>query len=150
MSFFAKEPLIIGLFCGKWLIKISHPMRLRHPVVYALHFYIHNPGTKFPKFGQIWDTFFIVYLWFDVCTKNPHIPSRYHMHCISIFTIMVQFSKNWTNSRYIFHCIYLILCMHQQLSHPVSLPCALHFYTNNHGTFFLKFWTNSRYIFHCI
>jgi len=30
-SFFAKEPLIIGLFCGKWPIKIRHPMGLRHP-----------------------------------------------------------------------------------------------------------------------
>ena len=30
--FFAKEPLIIGLFCGKWPIKIRNPMGLRHPV----------------------------------------------------------------------------------------------------------------------
>jgi len=31
-SFPANEPLIIGLFCGKWTIKIRHPMILRHPV----------------------------------------------------------------------------------------------------------------------
>jgi len=31
-SFFAKEPLIIGLFRGKWLVRIRHPMTLRHPV----------------------------------------------------------------------------------------------------------------------
>jgi len=31
-SFFAKEPLIIGLFCEKWPTKIRHPMTLRHPV----------------------------------------------------------------------------------------------------------------------
>jgi len=31
-SFFAKEPLIIGLFCGKWPMRIRHPMTLRHPV----------------------------------------------------------------------------------------------------------------------
>jgi len=31
--FFAKEPLIIGFFCGKWPIKIRHPMGLRHPVI---------------------------------------------------------------------------------------------------------------------
>ena len=31
-SFSAKEPLIIGLFCGKWPVKIRHPMGLRHPV----------------------------------------------------------------------------------------------------------------------
>jgi len=31
-SFFAKELLSIGLFCGKWPIKIRHPMGLRHHV----------------------------------------------------------------------------------------------------------------------
>jgi len=28
-----KEPLIIGLFCGEWHMKIRHPMGLRHPVL---------------------------------------------------------------------------------------------------------------------
>ena len=31
-SLFAKEPLMIGLFYGKWPIKMKHPMGLRHPV----------------------------------------------------------------------------------------------------------------------
>ena len=31
-SFFAKEPLITGLFCGKWPVQIWHLMGLRHPV----------------------------------------------------------------------------------------------------------------------
>jgi len=31
-SVLAWEPLIIGLFCGKWPIKIRYPMGLRHPV----------------------------------------------------------------------------------------------------------------------
>jgi len=31
----AKEPLIIGLFCGKWPIKIRHPKRLLHPVEHS-------------------------------------------------------------------------------------------------------------------
>jgi len=31
-SFSAKEPPIIGLFCGKWPLKIRHSMPLRHPV----------------------------------------------------------------------------------------------------------------------
>jgi len=31
-SIFAKEPLIIGLFCGKWLVKIRRLMIFRHPV----------------------------------------------------------------------------------------------------------------------
>ena len=32
-SFSAKQPRIIGLFCGKWPIKIRHPMGLRHHVL---------------------------------------------------------------------------------------------------------------------
>jgi len=32
-SLSAKEPLIIGLFCGKRRIKIRHPMGLGHPVL---------------------------------------------------------------------------------------------------------------------
>ena len=32
MSLFAKEPLIIGLFCGKWPMEIKHPICLYHPV----------------------------------------------------------------------------------------------------------------------
>ena len=31
-AFLAKEPLIIGLFCGKWSMKIRRPVTLRHPV----------------------------------------------------------------------------------------------------------------------
>jgi len=33
-SFFAKEPLIIGLFCGEWPIEMRHPMTLRYPVMW--------------------------------------------------------------------------------------------------------------------
>jgi len=33
-SFFAKEPLSIGLFCRKWPRKMRHPMDLRHPVLW--------------------------------------------------------------------------------------------------------------------
>jgi len=38
-SFSTKEPLIIGLFCRKWPIKIRHPMGLRHPVLSALYLF---------------------------------------------------------------------------------------------------------------
>jgi len=38
-SFSAKEPIIVGLFCGKRPIKVRHPMTLRHPVwdIYTRH-----------------------------------------------------------------------------------------------------------------
>jgi len=38
-SFFAKERIIIGLFSGKWPMKIRNPMRLRHPVNYMTRSY---------------------------------------------------------------------------------------------------------------
>jgi len=40
--FFAIEPLIIGLFSGKWHIKIRHTMDLRHPVREIKHVYINE------------------------------------------------------------------------------------------------------------
>jgi len=36
-SLFGKEPIIVGLFCGKWPIHRRHPMRLRHPVMTHAH-----------------------------------------------------------------------------------------------------------------
>jgi len=41
-SFFAKEPLIIGLFCGKWPVNRRHSMCLRHPVLDLSHTRIHT------------------------------------------------------------------------------------------------------------
>jgi len=40
-SFFSKEPLIIGLFCGKWPVKIRHAMGLRLPVHVSLCLYMY-------------------------------------------------------------------------------------------------------------
>jgi len=41
-SFSAQEPLFIGLFCGKWLIKIKHPMTLRHSAPHLLRRFIQH------------------------------------------------------------------------------------------------------------
>jgi len=32
ISFSAKDPLIVGLFCGKWPVKTRHPKHLHHPL----------------------------------------------------------------------------------------------------------------------
>jgi len=52
--FWAKEPLIIGLFGGKWPIKIKHPMTPRHPVRRRVHvcgtarwLNVYKPGTAY-------------------------------------------------------------------------------------------------------
>jgi len=44
-SFFAKDPLIIGFFCGKWPVKIRPPVGLRRPMLHAdttTHPHIHS------------------------------------------------------------------------------------------------------------
>ena len=40
-SFFAKEPLMIGLFCEKWPVKIRHAMGLRLPVLISWLIYMY-------------------------------------------------------------------------------------------------------------
>jgi len=54
-SFLAKEPLIIGLFCGKWPIKIRHPMDLGHCVAECMI-----------------DAYFGVMCWWYMCWCNFH------------------------------------------------------------------------------
>jgi len=44
-SFSAKEPHKLWLFCGKWLIRMRHPMHLRHSV----HIYTHRNGSHHPS-----------------------------------------------------------------------------------------------------
>jgi len=67
-SLFAKEPLIIGLICGKWHIRIRHPLRLRHPV--AISFFAKEP-LIIELFCRKWPT------------KIRH-PLRLH-HSVAIF-----------------------------------------------------------------
>ena len=59
-SFFAKEPLIIGLFCGKWPIKKRHPMGLRHPVyVFVVRWLLSRCLTPFtPRTAKSCRSFF--------------------------------------------------------------------------------------------
>jgi hypothetical protein len=40
--FFAKEPLIIGLLCGKCPTKIRHPMTLCHPAYWHVYIYVYT------------------------------------------------------------------------------------------------------------
>ena len=50
-SLSAKEPLIVGLFCGISSLNMRHPMRLRHPVLHTFlyiykYIYIHMESTE--------------------------------------------------------------------------------------------------------
>jgi len=53
-SLSAKEPLIWGLFCGKWL-ELRMPMHLRHPVLSGKH---------------TWDVYSYIYM--SLSAKEPH------------------------------------------------------------------------------
>ena len=56
-SLSAKEPLITGLFCGRWPIKIRHPMVLCYPAVSRLMcpttsiMYVHSLVARFQNFS---------------------------------------------------------------------------------------------------
>ena len=63
-SFSTKEPLNIGLFCGKWPIKIRDPMSLRHPVSVDTPYRIH----------VVYD----VHTEFTLCIKNRPVVSWVH------------------------------------------------------------------------
>jgi len=54
---FAKEPLIIGFFGGKWPVKTRHPMGLRHPVCES-----HQPENYYIPYFLfcIWLSFYFV------------------------------------------------------------------------------------------
>jgi len=81
MSFLAKEPLIIGLFCGKWPTKIRHPMTLRHPVRTSCVYWRSDTHYVYPTTPAFLQTLSLqnnVYCnktvqWDRVCTEWPPV-----------------------------------------------------------------------------
>jgi len=70
-SIFAKEPLIIGLFCGTWPIKIRHPMTPRHPVwIYVWLLHIGGSIIICVTWFLRHDSFIFVT---PICNMTPHI-----------------------------------------------------------------------------
>jgi len=51
-SLSAKGLLIVGLFCGKWLVKTRHPLHLRHPVLVAK--WMDDSYTRLKQSCYIW------------------------------------------------------------------------------------------------
>jgi len=80
--YFAKQPLIIGLFCGKWPVKIRHPMGLRHPFSHppafltTYHIYTHHIQEPF------WA--FLAPKWVDTCMI--HVTST---SCVSSYVAVL-------------------------------------------------------------
>jgi len=57
---FCKESLIIGLFCGKSLVNIRHPVGLRHPVDWIYIYLELSIGKKLcchDKMNQVWSLY---------------------------------------------------------------------------------------------
>jgi len=65
LHLFAKEPLIIELFCGKRYMKIRHPMTLRHPVCVTWAIGDANVGLFWENVGLFWENVSDVYVWHD-------------------------------------------------------------------------------------
>ena len=80
--YFAKQPLIIGLFCGKWPVKIRHPMGLRHPFSHppafltTYHIYTYHIQEPF------WA--FLAPKWVDTCMI--HVTST---SCVSSYVAVL-------------------------------------------------------------
>jgi len=54
-SFSAKEPLIIGLFCGKWPMALRHPKDLRHPIFWGRKIAFAEVCTSWLVFFEVWE-----------------------------------------------------------------------------------------------
>jgi len=78
--FFAKEPLVIGLFCRKWPMKIVHPLTLRHPVshvyLYTSHIYLRRrlPNNDITQLSIDWWVY-----------HSCDLRKRY-CHCICVYS----------------------------------------------------------------
>jgi len=87
-SLSAKEPLRIGLFCGKWPVKIRHPMGLRHPVPHAWI------SANVHCVGHTCVTWLIQYVtWM---THSTHVCVRSHVcvsHAVAIVCYGVLFCR---------------------------------------------------------
>jgi len=94
-----KEPLITGLCCGKWPIKIRHPMRLRLCFKKILKFF-HHPDSTYRE------------TWYIQTKKNTKEP-----------LIVGLFCGKWTIKNMNESC-----CTHVWMSHVVHMNESCHTY----------------------
>jgi len=76
-SLSAKEPLILELFCGKWPIKIRHPLTLHHPVRRRLRMHHLSLGDLCIVYSQ---------------TSTPNlciVYSQTFVYCLSMYCLFV-------------------------------------------------------------
>jgi len=95
---FAKEPLMIGLFCGKWPIKIRH---LHHPVG-CLSAFTHV-GLSFCKRAQL----LVALLRKVTCNLRHPMHLRHPVDCLAACTHVV-----YTCTHVLYTCIHVLYTKH--------------------------------------
>jgi len=150
-SFFAKEPLIIGHFCGKWPVKIRHPMGGVH---FSFHHMTHSCVRHDSTMCVGHDSFVCVitlihrcnmtrsYVWVvHVCvTRLIHMcdmthwmshvmHTEIHTHSCNIHAILIHICVTWL----IHICVtWLIHICVTWLIHVSHIYCQLHSWILSH------------------
>jgi len=124
-SFFAKEPLIIWLFCGKWPMKIRHPVGLRHSVsadAYLSadtathrntlqHTATHRNTLQHTAYLSAMYT--CVYL---LCTRVYIQPIRWNTAAIYVWmSHVIHMKESWNVHKWVmlYMCMLLVTCMNE-------------------------------------
>ena len=110
-SFFVQEPLIIGLFCGKWLIKIRHPMSV-FATLYAYIYsftYTHTP-IWYVRNMPIYTWMTCIYIWHARIFMHASISIHLHTH-IQIRYVPCAVVNIWNEYVLMFVCVCLYVCM---------------------------------------
>jgi len=154
---FTKEPLNIGLFCGKWPIKIRDPMSLRHPV------YLSSLSMMYMYKDHIFLTWClkISYLW-CIC-RNIILLMYMYKYDVSRISLYFNSSNINTGWRRLIGSPKLQLIFHKRAtkyrallrkmtykdkgSYGSSPPC-IHMFMYKICTFFI--WVNIYYLYICV
>jgi len=104
-SFIAKEPQIIGLFCGKRSVKIRHPMGLRHPVRSITH--VSWVGRKDRRMRRLNSyVMFRKHMSLRTYPLNPSYWSSQSLYTACCIWSVISSSSNlnrWSSSRGLFY-----------------------------------------------
>ena len=93
--FFATEPLIIGLFCGNWPLKIRQPINLRHPVFSVYSVFSVCCSIQFSVLQCFFSACQYFVSGFVLCCS---------VHCVAVVFVVCLYI-------YVYTYIYILMCV---------------------------------------